>query len=285
MDLATIQTLAAQAAKEEDYTQVITGVNFERVLPAAGAALCRFKEYIEIGQHPTASQMYPDKKPTRKARFVFEIVTPKHQIKVKEGTPEEFTIAPTLNITINLSKSDKGNFVKLFKKLNYKQEAIHPAQLLGSAYLCDIVHAWKKGDDKKTTKPSYANLKDTEGVFTLRAPRIEDPLAGTSTDIPVPNLNKGTPSLRVFLYDNPTMQTWDSLFIDGTYTKDDKEISKNWLQNMILGALDFNGSKLDEILSSDDGQGLGELPTEEVKKEAKPIPESNTPPDPLDGLV
>lgn len=259
--------IAAAAAETEDFTKEQAGGDFERVLPEAGKALCRFREYIELGTQETKSQTYPNKKPARKAKFVFELVTPKHIQVFKEGEEGEFKRPHIISIEVVLSKSSKSNFIKLFKQLNYKQDAVHPAQLLGNGYLCEIVHAWKKGDDPKKDKPTYANLQK-DGVYTFSAPRIEDPLAGTAQDITVPDLFDGQASRKIFLFDHPTKDTWDSLFIDGTYERDGKEYSKNFIQNRILEAHDYPGSELEAILNSDDGEGLGELPTEAAETAA-----------------
>ncbi len=195
------------------------------------------------------------------ARFVFELCHPKHLQVFNEGEENEVKFPHTVAIKVNLSLSEKSNFVKLFKQLNWKQEAVHPAQLLGDAFLCEVTHGWDKGQDPKKDKPKYANLKK-DGVFTFSAPRQVDALSGAVTEIAVPALHGGDTSRKIFLFDNPTIETWDSLYIEGTYERDGKEISKNWIQETILASTDFPGSKLEEILAAGMDEGLGELPTE-----------------------
>ena len=121
--IAELAALANQAAKADDMTKETAGGNFERVLPSAGKGLCRFREYIELGTHPTATKEYPDKKPARKARFVFELVTPQHVQTIEPEGKDAFKIAHTIKIDVTMSKSAKGNYMKLFKLLNYKQAA------------------------------------------------------------------------------------------------------------------------------------------------------------------
>jgi len=247
---ANFADLINAAAKQDDYTAVATGGNFERELPVAGIGVCRFREYIELGMQSTASKMYPDKKPARKVRFVFELTTPKHVKEVEKEDKTKIKIPSVLGIDVVISKSEKSNFIKLFKQLNWDGTATHPAQLLGKAYMCEVVHAWEKGADVKKDKPKYANLQK-DGVYTFQAPRKVDPLAGTVEEIKVPEM---LGDVKLFLYDMPTKDTWDSLFIDGTWEKDGKEVSKNWLQTKITEALDFDGSALHTMLSD-----LGDL--------------------------
>jgi len=78
--------VASAAAAAKDYTIVSEGGNFKRELPDAGIGLVRLREYLEIGVRECASKNYPDKKPAEKARFVFELVTPRH---VKTVTNED----------------------------------------------------------------------------------------------------------------------------------------------------------------------------------------------------
>ena len=234
-----------KGAKAQDFTKEQEGKAFERELPVEGVGVCRLREYIELGTHDTATKAYPNKKPAKKARFVFELTTPKH---VKEVTKEDGTslrIPHLLTIECPISASSKSNFIKLFKQLNWKEDYTHPAQALGDPFLVTIHHAWKKGDDPKKDKPSYANMMK-DGMYTLQPPRKVDPIANTVDEIPVPEL---LGELRVFLWDNPTQETWDSLFIDGTYEKDGKDVSKNWIQEKILSANDFEGSALEAMLS------------------------------------
>lgn len=252
--------LANAAAKTVDYTKESEGAKFERELPEAGTCLVRLREYIEMGLCDTASAAYPNKKPARKARFVFEVVTPKHVKTVELEGGATMKIAPNIAITVVISDNKKSNFIKLFRQLNWDGKAVHPAQLLGRGYMAEIVHAWKKGDDPKKDKPSYANLQK-DGMYTIQPPRVVDPLAGTTTNINVPELVNDK---KLFLWDNPTKECWDSLFIDGEYEKDGKMVSKNWVQEMLMEALDFQTSKLFEML---EGNGVPlDLPT--TKEEA-----------------
>ncbi len=269
----TMQDLIAGAVKAVDYTQESKGGSFEKELPEAGIGVCRLREYVELGLQDTASTAYPNKKPARKARFVFELTTPKHVRTIEKEDKSTINIPHLISIECVISASEKSNFIKLFRQLNWNGTITHPAQALGQPFLCEVVHAWKKGDDKKVDKPSYANLQK-DGMYTLAPARKVDPLAGTIEELAVPEL---IGDLRLFLWDNPTQETWDSLFIDGTYERDGKEVSKNWMQEKIMGALDFETSALATLIG-----GLEDLGKTETSSEETTSPTDA--PDPLAGL-
>lgn len=253
--------LAAAAAAAHDFTKEKGGDDFERELPEAGTALVRLREYIEVGLRKTASEKFPNKAPAQKARFTFEVVTPKHVKTVTKDDGSTLNIAPSISITATISNSPKSKFMQLFKQLNWDGKATHPAQLLGRGYLCEIVHAYAKGESAAAgNKPAYANLQK-DGIFTLQPPRIVDPLAETVKEINVPELHNPK---KLFLWAMPTKECWDALHIPGTYTKDGKEVSKNWVQEMLQEALDFKESALFQMLNG----GALDLPTSAPAMEA-----------------
>lgn len=266
--MTDINALIAAAAAADDFTKESKGGGFEKELPTAGMGVCRLREYIELGQQETATKNYPAKKPARKARFVFELTTPKH---VKEITKEDksvIRIPHTVAVTCVVSKSEKSNFIKLFRKLNWAGTAQHPAQLLGAPYLVEIVHS--PGNDQPITKENpakYANVQK-DGEYTFAPARKVDPIENTVEEIKVPEMLN---SQRLFLYDMPTQECWDALFIDGTYTKDDKEVSKNWMQETIMSALDFDGSALQQMIG-----GLEDLGKPQSAGNAAPLSESTS---------
>jgi len=270
MAMTEIEKLAAFAGAQQDFNKESKGAEYEKNLPIAGVCVLRFREYVEIGMQPTKSVMYPNKKPARKARFVFELTTPKHQYEIEADDKSKKKYGHTISITISISNSPKSNFMKLFKQLNWAGSANVPAQLLGQAYKALVVHVYDEADmvdgkPKADAKPKWANLQ-LNGVYTFEAPRIVDPLAENPADsireIKVPAM-LGT--MKLFLWDMPNKATWDSIFVDGSYTKSvegkpDVEISKNWLQQACLDALDYQGSKLQELIEGA-GETLDDLPS------------------------
>lgn len=268
-----IAELAALSADHEDYTKPSEGAVFERELPVAGVCLLRFREYIELGVQKTASAMYPKKKPAMKARFIFELVTPKHVVEVESAEGVKTRFGHVVAVTCVISKDAKATYMKIFKQLNWAGKAKVPAQLLGQPYKAKIFHNYDEKDMKDGkpvdgAKPKWANL-NSDGVFSFEAPRNIDPLSETITEIPVPEM---LGAVRLFLWDIPMKKCWDSLFVDGTFTKtiDGKEVevSKNWLQNIILESQSYEGSKLQLMLQGADE--LEDLPTEDASLPDKP---------------
>lgn len=175
-------------------------------------------------------------------------------------------VTDRISITMPKFTSDKSKYIKLFKKMTYGRDDIkHMAQMLNEAFLITVVH--NKGE--KNGKPvTYANITDADGAFLVGAPQVENLETGEVTKIPVgPALSP----IRIFLWNNPTKETWDSLFIDGTREVKDgdkvTQVSKNWLQNQILAATNFPGSPLEDMLS-----GSEELLEAIGEPEEEPVP-------------
>lgn len=214
--------------------------------PAEGLVRLRFVGYIEIGKHD--KEYNKQVKQVDYAILLFEASGPKHP-RSDAGVPIMFTVRVTKSL------NEKAGFYKLFKRMNPQGTATHFAELLGNPYLGTVVHnVVGEGENKRT----YANLKDNEGVWTIREPYIDvpDPETGdverrmVSVDEPV------TP-LRCFLWDYADKTQWDSLFIDGmTEERKDEKTgkvisearTKNIYQEQIKKAHNWQGSIMQEIL-------------------------------------
>lgn len=259
----SVAELAAMAAEQEDQTKVVTTGDYERNIPEAGKTVGRLIEYIEMGKRPGGSYLGKEKPAAEKVRLTFELLAPKH-IKEYEVEGEKKQRASRISVTLKKSLSDKAKFKKLFNKMTYGRDGIkHIAQMLGEAFIIGVYHNVVKADGKDNT---YVNLNPKDGEYDIGAPVITDPLSGDVTKVPV---RDALSPIRIFLWNNPTPETWDALFIDGTHTvKDEKgvetEVSNNWMQEMLLGALDYEGSALAQMLA-----GLTDLPADE-EEAAKP---------------
>jgi hypothetical protein len=265
-----IAALANEAAETTDHTETTAG--FTRELPAAGRTGARFIEYIELGKQPQPEYQGNPKPDCEEVRLVFELLTnTKKRTDVKEievdGTKRE--IADRIPIQISIKQGEKAGFKKLFEKMRYGRADIkHMAQMLGQAFLLDIIHTKGTKDPTKT----YAGIKDADGVWQVSAPRVlQDPMDPDSWV----NLKVREPvsPLRIFLFANPSKETWASLFIEGTRTvKDDKgvekEVSKNWLQEKILSATNYHGSPLEALLND-----IGDLSIDETQGEFDDLPD------------
>ncbi|KRR22170.1 hypothetical protein [Bradyrhizobium retamae] len=259
----SIAELAAIAAEQEDQTVEQT-VSFDNEPPPAGATVGRFIEYIEIGKQKQPDYNGKPKPDAECVRLTFELLHPKKNIHEYEVEGEKRVRADRVSIRISKKMSDKAKFKKLFNAMTYGRDSIkHMAQMLGEAFIITIYHNVVEAEGKKRT---YVNL-DQDGQYGIRAPFIIDPLEETKKDVPV-----GDPisPLRLFLFNNPTKETWDSLFIDGTreVKKDGgavEHVSKNWLQELILDASNYSGSALEALLG-----GVAELPTSEEEVAEQP---------------
>ena len=141
---------------------------------------------------------------------------------------------------------------------NLTDQAVLPAHVqgrVGEAFLVRVVHNKRPAADDKPER-TYANIKGAEGTWLVQATRLDDPIAGTSTPVPVP---EAAAALKLLLWDRPSKQQLDTLFIDGTRTvKDEKgaerEVSRNWLQeDIVQNALNYEGSALEALIG-----GLGD---------------------------
>jgi hypothetical protein len=254
----SMKDLIAQAKATEDQTEVVVGGDFEYVPPPAGQTVGRLVEYIELGKHVEIYEGKP-KPAIEMVRITFEFTHPKNikEIDVEGGKKK---IADRKSITLPKKMNDKAKFYKLFMAMRYGREEItHMAEMLNEPFIFNVIHNITGEGDKKRT---YAEVWDGKAsTWQVFPPRVSDPLAGTVKDIStsIPELLS---PLRIFLWSLPTKDTWDSLFIDGEReVKDDKgavkKVSKNWLQEHILSATDYNGSALDQMLNKVDN-----LPTQ-----------------------
>ncbi|WP_429498839.1 hypothetical protein ACQUFY_05915 [Robbsia andropogonis] len=264
-----IKAIAAKAAKEgTDYSKATASAGYTP--PAAGPVNLRLVQYLEIGKHE--KEIKGTKKTTDKVVLVFELSGPKHPAK-EDGTPQ------VMRITETKATSAKANIMKLFKMMNYDADCTHFAEMLGRPFRGRIFHTEKgEGEDKVT----YANLRDENG-YRIGPPVVEvvDDETGDTT---VKKIKVAEPKseLKIFLWDMPSKEMWDALYIDGTYDerKDDNgkvtraAKSKNVVQELIKSAKNWAGSPMQVLLDEGDPDLGDELDTTaevaKAKEEAKP---------------
>lgn len=229
---------AAIAATAANQTQAVKGGG-DYTPPDAGPGLARLVGYVEKGIHTRKIPGKPDQDEDG-VKLIFELVSPRHAPKVLEDGTK---IPHRISIDIGLSLNEKANFFKLFSVMNYKGTATHCSQLLGEAYICEVLHKASKSDPNK----KYATLKGDSG-FTLRPPRISDPLTGEVKNLD--NIPEAVSPLRLFVWNAPPellKPMWDSLFIDGEY---EPGRTKNVLQEEIKQAKNFINSPIHQALQT-----------------------------------
>lgn len=248
------------AAKGPDMNKAQKGGGGAYVPPAEGLCRLRLIGYIEGGKQRHEFQgavSYKDK-----VKLIFELSGPKHQPrKLDDGTliPHRITVEETLSL------SEKAHFYKIFTAMNYDKQATHMAQMLGREFLGTVYHRTSKNGNV------YAQLKGPQG-YSIRSPYYEDPATGETHHIEAAPLMS---ELRCFLWEFPSKEMWDSLFIEGQYearTDDAGNViaparSKNVLQEWIMAASNWQGSPMHDILES----GSLDIPDTEVEapKEAQ----------------
>lgn len=231
--LAALQALAAQAVAESgiDLNEAVKGGGGGRLLPE-GYAFGRLVEYIEFGNQPQEFQGQT-KDPALEFTLGFALTGDGYQNE--DGSAY---VVRTYNTA--LSRNEKSRAFKLFKALNWKGTAKGFAQLLGETFLVKI-----KQVPKSKTDPKIVSRIDLDGFLPPLDPVTRQPYP--IADVP-------DEMYRLFLWNRPTKEAWDSLYIEGEY----EGKSKNRIQEQILAALDFQGSPLQQLLMA---SGVTTLPT------------------------
>jgi len=287
----------AKKAKEDgqlpDRTQ--GGGDFGYETPAKGATAARFIGYVEIGEREQGEYQGQPKPPAMEAWFFFELLGKKHAKEI-EVNGEKKTIYPIHREKVPVKGGERSNYTKLIKCMAYGRDMTHPAEFLNEAFLIHVVHSEPSGE-KKTV---YANIRTKDKGWLVGAPMYNantDPLGEEDMQpLPVP---EATAPLKLLLWESPTIEQWQSIFIDGTRmvkkkvdgVEVEEEVSKNWMQEAIMAeALDFNGSALEALVLENGGVsfdgGKAEADAEDPKPEDTPDekPADGGDVDPLDAL-
>lgn len=228
-----------------DMNEAVKGGGGARLLPA-GYAFAQLVEYVEMGNHPQEFKGQK-KDPAKVVQLGFALTgcapDPADPTKTiaynnDDGTPYIMRPWP-----FAISQNEKARAFLLFKALNWKGTAKSFGQLLTQKWLVKIVHEEKSATDKKIV--SRMDLKS-----------FLPPVEAVSRQ-PYQIADADPALYRLFLWDRPTMEGWNSLKIEGTYEAEENgqkvQKSKNRIQEEILGALNFEGSPLQQLLG---GGGL-----------------------------
>ena len=124
--------------------------------PPAGRARARLVGYIETG--PQKDLKYPEKKPANKFRLVFALFGKNAQQESwtrEDGKPMLITSRPYL-----VSRSEKANALKLFKKMCPKGDAQHFIGLLDRGFTLEIVHETQPSKEAGKPDVTFANIKE-----------------------------------------------------------------------------------------------------------------------------
>lgn len=241
LNIANLLNLANEAAElGPDMNEAVSGGGGRRLLPE-GFAFAQLVEVIELGMHPQEFQGQK-KAPAPEIQLAFALSgsapDPANPGQVIPYTNDDGTPYIERLLPMAISRNEKAGAYLLFKALNWKGTAKNFAQLLGQKYLIKVVHKPKSKTD--ATIVSRLDLKT--GVLP--------PLDPVSRQ-PYPIMDAPAEAFKLFLWDRPTKECWDSLYIEGMWeAKEGKPAqSKNRIQERIMSALNFQGSPLQQMLA------------------------------------
>lgn len=269
----------------DDQSVAVTTGGFERKRLPIGRHPIRLVSYIELGVQEGGMYDGAKKPDEAQARMIFQFLSKRtiEEVPGKDGA-EPTLFAPKKSLTKKLSYHQKAGFYKLFQTMRAGDSSIkHMAELVGTrAWLVNVV--WRTKNDageyidiKKSEIPLYEErLKNAKTEAEKKDYRIFDNIKWDTLGAPVvPILDddgedtgdvkpvkvpEHIGDLQLFLWDTPKPVFWDSIHIAGTYTKKvgDKEetVSKNFIQEAIMGAKNYEGSPIQAML-----EGLDDLPT------------------------
>ncbi|AXY82010.1 hypothetical protein [Pectobacterium phage Nobby_B3] len=207
------------ALSHVDMTEESTGGG--GALMPEGFAMARCVTYIELGMQP---QEFGGKAkaPAPEVILGFKLF----------GGPDNCYDGRFLStFPIALGNNTKSNAKITFDRLNWQGNMKHFAQALGKGFLVPVtVHT------NETTK-KQSNRMNLKGIL----PPIDPVSKGA---YPIPEV--AAEDIKYFFFDKPTKETWDSLFVEGSF---DDGGSKNKHQEKILTALNYPGSALEQLLS------------------------------------
>lgn len=272
---------ALASAQLEDQTVSVGGGNFTFKRLPMGKHVIRLMQYIEVGEQPQGDYNGKPKPDAPNVVMGFEFLS-KRCVEQREDGKGEY--APRKVVIIKKSFHEKAAYRKLFEKLRCGDTSItHMAQMVGKQHWVVTVEWTTKVDGKEIVLTAanveeyeerakanpdnremkiWDNIRNKDG-FMIAAPVrsvFDDEGEDTGVVVPIPCREPVGP-MTMFLWDDPMPVLWDSIFIEGSYTKTvegkDIEVSKNRHQEMCMAASNFAGSPLDMMLGGvDDLKGM-----------------------------
>ena len=226
------------------------GPGLDKLLPA-GLHRARFISYVEVGKQSTTFQGAP--KVEDQVILAFEFSGPRVEAAAKEAGVDYKPVVIELR-PMNKSLNDKAKFYKAFQRLNHDGKATHMAQLLGNGYLIGVTHRAYK--DRSGKDRIAVDLNKKGEPLDIRPPRVEDVDTGEFKAV---SIDSATNELSCFLWANPDLEQWGSIFRDGEWPERKDEQgnvtapakSKNVLQALVKSAKNFKGSPAHSLLAAE----------------------------------
>lgn len=257
---------AKLAGEIEDHSEAT--VTSGGQIPAEGRCPVRFVGYVDLGLQPQKPHQGQDRDPCEKVKLTFECFGPKnvHDIEKDGKTVQGGRI---LSFDLKKSTNSKATFYKMFKSMAAGRDIKHMAEMLDEVFLATVFHSEYKGADGKDRKnASFRNIAEQEFDVAIKPPVViqVDPDTGEEKDPITVKAPAATIDHQLFISSNPTVEQWDSIYIEGTYkNKAGEEQSKNFIQETIENSLDWEGSPMQLLLAGLLDEDLEEV--EEVEEE------------------
>lgn len=253
-------------------------------IPVEGKCPARLVGYIELGKHPQPDYKGQAKQPETEVQLVFECFGKDNMDEIEIDGKKKTVGRMIRPLPMTLKVNERAKFYKTFQSMDYGRGLDHMSKMLNDVFRLTISHGQSKSGN------TYAKIDAIESPLIERVDPETGDVVGT-TDI-TEKVPPATHDLQLFIVDHPTYEQWESIYIDGTYTKKTKneetgeevkeELSKNFIQEKIQAALDWEGSAMQTLLLNlDEDEGAeeaqaeeegAETPAEEEAEEKKPAP-------------
>lgn len=214
---------AEVTATTQNMNEASTGGGSSKIMET-GQYLGAIVQYLDMGNH---FEVYKEEK---KGPF------PKIRMSVAVFDVDEYGDLETTPVLIHdigmfVKRNERSKSYKAFRALNYTNDArfTHFAQAFMKPYLFKV--------EKRRSKAG----KEYNSIDWAATQPAINPI--NRRPIPLPEIDDSLK--RVFLWNNPTMEQWEKLYVEGEF---DDGNSKNFLQEEILNATDFHGSAVDLML-------------------------------------
>lgn len=263
-------TLLEQAKKAHELDDHSEAVVTSGSLPAEGSCPVRFIGYVELGVQDQKAFQGKKKDPAEKVRFLFECSGPNN---IKEIERDGKTVEAGCLVQFDLKKSlnSKAPFYKMFKSMAAGRDIKHMAEMLDEVFIATVFHSEYEKDGQKKKGASFRDIANESYDVAIKSPIFTNPATGEEVRV---EAIPASVDHQLFLFDNPTVEQWESIYIDGTYkAKDDTEHSKNFVQDTIENSKNWEGSPMQLLLAGllddDEAEEPKEAETEEPKKTKK----------------
>lgn len=234
-------------------------------LPAVGKCPARLIGYVELGVHPQPDYAGKSKQPEMEVQLTFECFG-KNNMDEIEVNGKKKTVGRIIRpLPMTLKLNERAKFYKLFQDMDYGRGLDHMSKMLNDVFRLTISH------EKSKKGTEYAKIDAIESPLVERIdPETGDVIGTTDISEKVPPASF---DLQLFIVEKPTFEQWDSIEIEGTWTKKTKteegeeveeEMSKNFLQEKIMESLDWEGSAMQTLLLD-----LGDEPEDEAEEEVE----------------